>query len=172
MAQFARPDSDLTVSGFTGGFADIDEATASDADFAWGANNTAAELEVGLTNVTDPGVSTGHTFRYRIAKTDAGVPSGGGNVVDVTARLMQGTTQIATDVARRADANWTQYSYTLTGAEADAITNYPNLRLEFTTTASGGSPANRRGGAVSWAELEVPDVSAAAPTRLVVWIDD
>src|SRR3990172_2350876 len=160
MAQFARPDSNVTQTSFTGGFAEIDEAIASDADFAHGANNTAAELEVGLSNVTDPASSVGHIFRYRVAKTNAGAVDGGGNAVTVTARLMQGTTQRATDTAKTATGTWTQYAYTLSGAEADAITDYADLRLEFVTSASGGSPANRRGGAVSWAELEVPNVPA------------
>jgi hypothetical protein len=160
MAQFARPDSDITQTSFTGGFSTIDESVASDADFAYGANNTAAELEVGLSNVTDPNSSTGHVFRYRIARTNAGVVDGGGNAVTVTARLMQGTTQIATDTAKTATGTWTQYAYTLSAAEADAITNYNDLRLEFLTSGSGGSPAVRRGGAVSWAEFEVPDAAA------------
>lgn len=160
MAQFARPDSNVTQTSFTGGFAEIDEAVASDTDFAYGDNNTAAELEVGLSNVSDPASSTGHIFRYRIAKTNNGTVDGGGNAVTVTARLMQGATQIATDTAKTADGTWTQYAYTLSAAEADAITDYNDLRLEFLTSASGGSPAVRRGGAVSWAELEVPNAPA------------
>lgn len=163
MAQFARPDSNVTQTSVTGGFIEIDEATASDADFAYGANNTAAELEVGLSNATDPVSSTGHVIRYRIAKTNAGTVDGGGSAVTVTARLMQGTSQVATDTAKTATGTWTQYAYTLSGAEADAITDYTDLRLEFVTSASGGSPANRRGGAVSWTELEVPDVGAGSP---------
>src|SRR3990170_7358280 len=159
MAQLARPDGDITNTG-NGGFADIDETTPSDSDFWWGDNNQADELEVSLSNVTDPVSSSGHTFRYRIAKTNAGAVDGGGNAVTVTARLMQGTTQRATDTAKTATGDWTQYAYTLSGAEADAITDYADLRLEFVTSASGGSPANRRGGAVSWAELEVPNVPA------------
>lgn len=156
MAQFGRPDSDVTNTG-NNGFGAIDEATASDADFWFGDNNVAEELEVSLSNVTDPSTDTGHIFRYRVAKTNAGTVDGGGNAVTVTARLMQGTTQIATDTAKTATGTWTQYSYTLTSGEAAAISDYTDLRLEFVTSASGGAPANRRGGAVSWAELEVPD---------------
>lgn len=179
MAQFARPDSNVTQTFFTGGFAEIDEATASDADFAYGANNEVAELEVGLTNPTDPVSSSGHIFRYRVAKTNAGTVDGGGNAVTVTVRLMQGTTQIAADTAKTVDGTWTQYAYTLSAAEADAITDYTALQLEFVTSKSSGGPAVRRGGAVSWAELEVPDAlvsvspgaiattaSAVAPSRI------
>lgn len=162
MAQFARPDSDVTNTG-TNGFAAIDESTPSDADFWWGDNNVAEELEVGLSNVTDPSSSSGHVFRYRVAKTNAGTVDGGGNAVTVTARLMQGGTQVATDTAKTANGTWTQYAFTLSGGQADAITDYTDLRLEFVTSLSGGSPANRRGGAVSWAELEVPDAPSSTP---------
>lgn len=163
MAQFGRPDSNVTQTSFTGGFAEIDEASPSDTDFAYGANNTAAELEVGLADVTDPVSSSGHIFRYRIAKTNAGVVDGAGNAVTVTARLLQGTTEIAADTAKTATGTWTGYAFTLSAAQADAITDYADLRLEFVTSASGGSPAARRGGAVSWAELEVPDAPVAGP---------
>lgn len=169
MAQFARPDGNITQTSFTGGFAEIDEVSPSDSDFAYGANNTAAELEVSLLNVVDPQASTGHTFRYRIAKVNNGVLSDTGNAVTITARLMQGTTQIATDTARTCTGTWTTYTFTLSAAEADAITNYDDLRLEFVTSASGGSPANRRGGAVSWAELEVP--SAIYTDAATVYLD-
>lgn len=157
MAQFARPDGDVTNTG-TNGFGAIDESSASDADFWFGDNNVAEELEVSLSNVTDPNSSSGHIVRFRIGKTNAGVLDGGGNAVTVTCRLMQGTTQIATSGAITATGTWTTSSFTLSSAEADAITNYNDLRLEFVTSSSGGSPANRRGGAVSWAELEVPNV--------------
>jgi hypothetical protein len=171
VAQFARPDGNVTQTSFTGGFAEIDEATPSDADFAYGANNTAAELEVSLGDVTDPQSGAGHTFRYRIAKTDDGVVDGGGNAVTVTVRLMQGTTEIAADSAQTATGTWTQYELTLTSGQADAITNYADLRLEFVTSASGGSPANRRGGAVSWAELEVPDAPSGDRRTIVTWAE-
>ena len=164
MAQFLRPDGNVTQSGFTGGFAEIDEASASDSDFAYGANNTAATLEVSLSNATDPVSSSNHVVRYRVAKTNNGTVDGGGNAVTVTAHLYQGTTLIASDTARTATGTWTAYSFTLTGTQADAITDYNDLRLRFTTTASGGGPSVRRGGAVSWAELEVPDAPPAAIT--------
>lgn len=168
MAQFARPDGNITQTNFTNGFANIDEVTASDADFAYGANNTVAVLEVSLGNVTDPASSSGHTFRYRVAKTNAGVVDGGGNAVTVTAELYQGTTLIAADTAKTVTGTWTQYALTLTGGQADSITDYNDLRLRFTTSASGGSPASRRGGAVSWAELEVPDAPSGISATLTV----
>jgi len=165
MTQFARPISNITQTGFTGGFAEIDETIADDGDFAWGANNTAAVLEVLLSSVTDPLTDANHTFRYRIAKTDDGVVDGAGNAVTVTVGLYQGVTLISTDSAKTADGTWTQYDFTPSEAEIGTITDYADLRLRATTSASGGSPANRRGGAVSWEVLEVPD--APEPTTRI-----
>lgn len=173
MAQFARPDSDVTNTAFTGGFADIDEITASDADRAFSTDGSDCELEVGLSNVSDPSTDTGHIFRYRVAKTDDGVPSGTGNAKTLIARLMQGTTAIATDTERTLTGSYTTYSRTLSSGEAAAITDYTDLRLEFTSLGGGGNPTNRRGAAVSWAELEVPDAPAGpTPAPKVVWIQD
>lgn len=164
-SQYLRPQSDVTNTG-TNGFGAVDETTASDADFWYGDNNVAETLEVALTDpAADPLSSTRHVFRYRIAKTNAGTLDGGGNAVTVTATLLQGTTTIRADSARTATGTWTTYEVALTGGEADAITNYDDLRLRFVTSASGGSPANRRGGAVSWAEMEIPP---ATPTALLL----
>lgn len=164
MAELLRPDSNVTQSGFTGGFSAIDEATASDADFAYGANNTAAVLEVGLSNPSGtPGAGT-RTFRYRHARTNNGTVDGGGNAVTVTAEVIEGTTVRATDAAQTATGTWTARSWT---PDLSAVSNWNDLRMRFTTSASGGSPANRRGAAVSWAELEVPDPSAP-PTDFTI----
>ena len=146
-----RPDSNVTQTSFTNGFAEIDEVTASDADFAYGNNNQAAVLEVGLQNPSPtPGSGTG-TVRYRIAKTNAGTVDGAGNAVTVTGAVYQGATLIQADTARTATGTWTQYSFTFTQS---SVTNWTDVRLRFTTSASGGTAANRRGGAVSWAELD------------------
>lgn len=159
MAQFARPDSNVTTTGFTGGFEDINETSASDSDFAYTADNTTGQLEVGLTNVADtPALDTGHIVRYRLAKADTGVPpSTTGNTQNMTVSLYQGGTLIRSDVERTV-GDWTTYSFTLTTTEAGNITDYTDLRIRVDSPASGGgSPGNRRGGAISWAELEVPD---------------
>lgn len=155
MAQFLRPSSNVTQTSFTGGFADIDETTASDADFAYGANNTAAVLEVGLTNPPGtPDPSGTSTVRFRIARVNAGTLSGTGNNVTITTGVYQGATLIQADSARSTTGSWVEFSFTFTHG---SITNWNDLRLRFTTSASGGSPANRRGGAISWAEIEAPD---------------
>lgn len=158
MAQFLRPDGNVTQTSFTGGFAEIDESTASDADFAYGANNTAAVLEVSLSNPADTPDTGTCTVRYRIAKTNAGTVSGTGNSVNITCEVYQGASQVAADTAKTTSGTWTDYSFTFS---TGLVSDWTDLRLRFTTTNSGGSPANRRGGAVSWAEIEAPDAPAA-----------
>jgi hypothetical protein len=158
MAQFGRPDSNVIQTNVTGGFTAIDESTASDADFAFSANNTTAELEVGLGDVTNPG-SGSHVVRYRYAKTNAGTPDSGGSNGTLEVRLRQGATQIATSGSITVSSGtWTAGSFTLTGTEADSITDWTDLRIEFAIVGGGGSPSARRGVGVSWAELETPDV--------------
>lgn len=154
MAQVLRPDGNVTQTSFTNGFAEIDESAASDADFAYGANNTVATLEVSLGNPSATPASGTTTVRYRVARTKDGVVDGTGSACDVTCSVYQGGSLVAADSARTVTGSWTEYSFT---PDMSGVTDWTDLRLRFVTTASGGSGPNRRGGAVSWAELEAPD---------------
>ena len=168
MTQFGRPTSDITNDFATGGFADLDEVSASDSDFANTADNTTGQLEVALTSsLADPEVSTGHVVRVRLAKADTGVPpSTTGNTQNMTVTLYQGATLIATVRSSAAVGAWAQTDYTLTAGEANSITDYTDLRVRIDSPASGGgAPGNRRGGAVSWVVLELPDAPAAPIPR-------
>lgn len=159
--QTLTPDGNITTTSFTGGFADIDEATASDTDFAYSANNTNGTLEVSLSN---PGTTPGSgsvTVYYRSAQidSDAGggpVPDSGGNAASISVSLVQGTTVISTDTSRTQEGSWTDHSWTLTSGEQANITDYNDLRIRFSTSGSGGPAASRRGYGVSWAKVVVP----------------
>lgn len=134
MAQFGRPSADTVRTGWTdqaGGttniYTTIDESAASDADYI----KTAAppgtnEFETLLTTIEDPLSSTGHIMRWRRQKS-----ASGGATVNLTVRLLQSTTQITSQSDADIPAAWATTTYTLSGAEADAITDYTNLRLEF-----------------------------------------
>lgn len=165
MAQFLRPISNtaVTTANVTGGFEDINEAVRSDADYSYGQNNSNEILEVLLSAGTDPGVNTGHIVRWAQAQADdnAGTiaPSSGGTPSQIDVLLYQGATLIATCLAttNTNEGSFLGGSYTLSAAEADAITDYSDLRLHFDLNGSGGNPANRRTAAISWAEMEIPD---------------
>ena len=126
-AQFARPTSDVSAGTWTAStgsdlFAMLDETAADDGDYI--TTTSYSTCEVALSSLTDPAVSTGHVVRYRISAT------GGGIIV----RLRQGTTTIASWTHNPAPASLTTYAQTLSGGEADSITSYAALKLQFEAT--------------------------------------
>lgn len=167
MAQFIRPDSDITTTGFntsTGAtfYTLIDEITPSDTDYAWASNNTSATLEVGLGNPGSTPQGGTCTCRYRIAKTNNGTVDGTGSVPPTQGFIYEGATLVASDVSQSPTGTWTTYNFTFS---TTLVTDFNNLRFLMTVAATGGSPGSRRGAAVSWAELELPD---GAVTRYVL----
>ncbi len=165
MVQVVRPTSDVTNEWSSGGFGEIDETPFSDSDFAYSIDKPTDDvLEVHLGDPTDPAVNTGHIFRYRWATVDGGVLSGDGTSVTQAYVLVQGTTLITGATANQHTTNsatFSAVSVTLTGTEADAITDYTDLRLRITASGGGGSPTDRRGAACSFAEFEVPDAASS-----------
>jgi hypothetical protein len=135
--QTVAPDGDIatgtwtTDTGATATFAAIDEATASDADYDQSSLNpvTTDTFRVSLADVSDPAVSTGHVVKYRYGKD-----VDGGDAMTLVVRLMQGATQIAAWTHTDVPAGFTTANQTLSGAEADNITDYTNLDLVFEAT--------------------------------------
>ena len=141
MAQFARPSADTLRDNWEEDdgttatiFDQIDEAAADDADYIRTVLTPTNDVYVTkLSSIEDPVSSTGHIVRYRYGKSAAG-----GDQIDITVQLRQGYvnegtpgTLIAalthTDVGAFPQAG----TFTLAGAEADAITNYGDLYLRF-----------------------------------------
>ena len=142
MPQFARPSTDTTrdnwltaADGTTNIFNEIDESVASDADYIKTQLTPTNDVYVTkLTTVSDPVSSANHIVRYRYRKESAG-----GEQIDLTVQLRQGYTNegaLGTLIAAATHTNigggsWTAGTFTLSGAEADAITNYADLYLRF-----------------------------------------
>jgi len=142
MPQFARPDQDTTIGAFTdnaGGttniYTAIDEVSANDSDFIRSVTSPSNAVYVcRLSDVVDPVSSSGHTIRMRTScDQDAQ------ETLDFTQQLRmsytnegsQGTliaSQARTGVS---STTWTTSSYTLSGGEADAITDYTALFFRF-----------------------------------------
>lgn len=154
--QYARPSSDIgsditwttESSGTTNIYTSIDEETASDTDYIYSQANKTGYYETGLSSVTDPASSTGHTVRWRSKDSSTK------KTLSATMGLYQGTTLIASQSQAISDTI-TTYTYTLTGTEADSITDYTDLRIRFTITSNGGGGNEME---VYWAELEVPNI--------------
>lgn len=129
------PTSDITVGAWTteiGGttnlYTSVDETSANDADYIQSeAAPAASAVQVKFASMTDPAVSYGHYITYRIQKTGTGQ-------INMVARLKQGATTIASWSHTNVDSAVTEYTQTLSSAEADSITDYTDLRVEFEGT--------------------------------------
>ena len=165
MAQFVRPIADVDAGSWAtaplwskidediGGGGD-DVTIASD---AVGNNVNTSDLDLEGTNsgITDPAVSTGHILRVLWASDQSrditghfelwqGVPDTGSLIAEATVELVN-TTEVET-------------AYTLTGTEADAITDYNDLHFALWGRGTGGGPARTL--VVDAAELEIPNATA------------
>ena len=136
MTQYARPDSDVSTGTWvastgTDFYALLDESPYSDADYISSTDNdgiTPDPITVGLGNVTDPANAINHVVSYR-AK---GTTGGGFTVPTLTVVLLQTGTTIATSVNSSLTGSYTDYTFDLSEAEANSITDYDLLRLKFT----------------------------------------
>ena len=142
MSHFLRPSADVTDGGWTrtpGGtqvdlWAVVDELAADDADYIQSASAPANDpCVLKLSSADDPLSSSQHVVRYRYRKDLSG-----GSQIDLTVQLRQGYVSesnlgllIAQQVHSNIPAAITDGEFTLTAAEADAISNYTNLFLRF-----------------------------------------
>lgn len=127
--QYARPIADLSNTGWvpstgTDLYPMIGETVRDDATFI-AATFPGALYECTLSSIGDPAVSTGHLPTLVLS-----APGGGG----ITVRLRQSTTTIAAWTYHPGPTP-TEYTPTLSGAEADSITDYTALRLQFEAIA-------------------------------------
>lgn len=143
MPQFGRPNATTTLGNYTdqaGGTTNIhltiDEVAADDADFIRSPASPVNEVYVcALSSVSDPASSTGHIIRMRTSTDLASQES-----LDFTQQLRQGYVSEASQgtlIASQSrtavtSTTWTTSAYTLSAAEADAITNYGSLFFRFT----------------------------------------
>ena len=132
----AAPDSDVSIGawsdeggGTTSIFQSIDEArnAISDADFIQSEVVPATSVyEAGLENISDPQVSNSHYIRYRYRRDVSS-----SHALDLTVRLKQGAGTIATWVHTSISTSYVTVTQELSTSEADSITDYNDLRLEF-----------------------------------------
>jgi hypothetical protein len=167
--QYARPASTVGAGTWTdqaGGTTNIhttlDETSADDADYVrsqlspTGAN----PYETALGSLTDPASSTGHVLRYRLRKEATG------NAMAVTVALMEGATQRATWTETDIGTAWATVERTLTGGEADSITNYADLRVRLTATeTTPASPSYVGSGSGVYTASSGAALSPLAPTH-------
>ena len=125
--QYLAPVSDVAAGSWlpstgTDLYAMLDESSYSDTDYIYATSATTATMAIASGG--DPAVSTGHTLRYRLL-------SGSGKIA-VT--LKQSSTTIASWGPHTLTGAAQDFAQTLTAGEADSITDYSALRVEFTSS--------------------------------------
>ena len=148
-AIFLRPDEDVTIDGWTTTplFSKIDEEAPDDSDNIGSSQTVDLGCEIGLSPSGDPQSNVQHIMSVRARHTLIG-----GGSANLRMQLMDGSTIITTQSFTLVN-DFRSFAYTLTSTEADAITDYENLRFKFIGFYSG---AGDHFIDVSWAEFYFP----------------
>jgi len=173
MAQFMRPNTDITAtwtpSTGTTHYVLIDEASAVDSDYLVTPDQSNLDDEMGLAGpASTPGAGT-CTVRWRETQADGEVVnSSGGNASTLEVQIVADAANIAytSGAIATTEGAWGDRSGTF---DSSAIADWDSVQLHMIATGSGGPGGSRRGVAVSWAELEVPDgaLQAVIPTQFI-----
>ena len=157
MAQFLRPNSDVTVGTWTTEplFSKVNETTSNDSPFISSNNNGTGACELGLSSVDAPENPQTTTLRIRYKKQAAD-----GHTVNLTLRILENGTERFTHTYNDITEAWTTG---VLNPDLSAVTSWAGLRVELERTGStGGATGTRRTADVSWIELEVQDAAAAS----------
>ena len=132
--QRLRPSSDIAVGEWVQAplWEKIDETTPDDIDFISGSSGAVCEINLGVGTINDPQTDIGHVVRYRVRRQNA--DASGSLLVE----LLQGASTVIASKTQMISAGEAFFdgSLTLSGAQANAITNYTDLRLRLTAMAS------------------------------------
>jgi len=165
MAQFVRPISDITNAGSwtnTPLWSDIADSVGSgdgsqvDSDSSPTASET---FTVDGGTVSDPGVGTGHTLRFRGSKSS----SSSGADYDIVVQLRQGyvnestlgTLIVTGTIVAVSDTTLITDTTSLSIAQANSITDYADLQFRCWAVKNGGGAG--RACRIVDMELETPD---------------
>ena len=170
MSQYLRPISTVTAGSWTTSSASLHDAIDEGIDNADDDASYASEsienddLEVKLSAGIDPLTDTLHVMYWRARRFGFYLLP-----VSSQAQLYQGSTLIATGTGSHSDtivgaSKYTTASYTLTEAEASAITDYTDLRLRIRYTASIGTASMR----LTAAELVIPSIDTRASQKATI----
>jgi GDSL-like Lipase/Acylhydrolase family len=122
---YVPPVADVVTSGWGSTdpgalFEAVNETQPNDFDYVYATNQNPVEFQ--LQPVDDPYQSTGHTIQYRVRSQ-----YGHGVIV----ALLQGSVVIAQWTHPTLTYDFTTYVQALTSEQADAITNYADLRIRI-----------------------------------------
>lgn len=155
MVQIGTPNGTVSNNWTVTGAATAHAALASVSDSSLIETPTQADAcRVNISSLSDPLVGTGHIIKFRAQATGSGGPE------RVQVKLFEGGTERAAsgNIAITRDS-FNPFEYILSAVEADAITDYTDLRIEVIAIVVGGTELLE----VSEAFLEIPDVVSVQP---------
>lgn len=161
--QVARPVSDLTATGWSpvpGGslYLCLDENFADDGDYVYNLSAGTNIVELGMSPLVDPASAAGHVLRYRFELVFSGLLEDEPESA-VRFSLVQGASVIATETRTFPyDSAATTYELTLSAGQANAISDYTDLRFRAEVLVGWDTAYYK----VSWAEFEVPDSASGS----------
>ena len=162
MAQNSYPDADVSTTGWTTAplWSKVDDAPGSgDADYIDAAVRSGdATCELELAEPTDPLSSSDHIIEVRAKYT-----TNNSRVGAVQVALYEGATLRATLAMQTLTTSWATYSYTLSGAETDALT-YSDMRLRITGHMNSGGSGTACNVQVASVRLVCPDAGGGGVT--------
>jgi len=164
MAQIMRPASQITATNGTptSNVHLVLDGTAPDTgDYYAGNDNATGVCEVLLDDLssTPPDAGTCTVTIYHAQCDGNSAPSSGGSNSNWDLEVYEGATQRA--VVSGVSSNEGAFaSYSSLTFSSTTITDWSDVRIRFTSNGTGGSPSGRRGAAISYAEISVPDTNA------------
>lgn len=143
-----------------GAYTDINEASANDSNYIYSGDNANTTGSITFAAISNMATSGTCTIRLRHAESDGGVAPGDGtgNTASIQTIIVEGTTIWSTGAT--CGTSWQPLTVTF---DASSITPSGTFQIDIAYNGGGGSPAKRRGIAISWLEFEYP-VAAAAYT--------
>ncbi len=169
MTQYAYPDADVSTTGWTTAplWSKVDDAPGSgDADSIDAAVRLAdATCELGLAEPSDPSSSSDHVIEVRAKYT-----TNNSRVGAIKVELVEGSTVRATLGAswQTLTTSWATYSYSLSGAEADALA-YSDMRVRITGHMNAGGTGTACNVQVASVRLSLPDAGTPASAKPMLY---
>lgn len=133
---YLRPDADdadgawTNEAGGTSLFASVDDTSANDADYIQSSDDPSSDIC--RFRLSDPAGALTPPGKIRVRYKRSGTGS-----IDLTVRLKQGTTEIASWVLTDIAATFTTSEQTLTSGQYAAITDFNNLFVELQADSAG-----------------------------------
>lgn len=163
--QSGFPSSETAGGWNSGTFSDIDETVRNDSDFI--TSNTLGQnkndsVEFLFSSIIDPQTNSDHVLYYTLRDDNVGT-----NQPELQVTLKQGDTTITSWTHSSISTSFVQVTHTLSSIQADSISDYADLRIEFNAVCDAiCSNQQKNSLSVSWVKFSVPDAPITVPYQV------